>query len=112
MTTDMPIEESSGNVFTDLGFPRSDQELIKAKLTFEIYRIIKARGLIQTEAAKVLGIKQPHVSAPIKCRPATFSMVRLMEFLIALDQDVEIAVHPKSDPTGGGKISVRILEPA
>ena len=119
MTTDMPIEESSGNVFTELGFPRSDHELIKAKLTFEIYRIIKARGLIQTEAAKVLGIKQPHVSALqphvsalMKCRPATFSMVRLMEFLIALDQDVEIAVHPKSDPTGGGKISVRILEPA
>lgn len=112
MTKDIPIEESSGNVFTDLGFPHSDQELIKAKLTFEIYRIIKARGLTQTEAAKVLGIKQPHVSALMKCRPATFSMVRLMEFLIALDQDVEIAVHPKSDPGGGGKIYVRVQQPA
>jgi predicted XRE-type DNA-binding protein len=112
VTEDMPIEESSGNVFTDLGFPHSDQELIKAKLTFEIYRIIKARGLTQTEAAKVLGIKQPHVSTLMQCRPTTFSMVRLMEFLIALDQDVEIAVHPKSDPIGGGKFSVRVQEPA
>jgi predicted XRE-type DNA-binding protein len=68
--------------------------------------------LTQTEAAKVLGIKQPHVCALMKCRPATFSMVRLMEFLTALDQDVDIAVHPKSDPQGKGKISVRTREPA
>jgi predicted XRE-type DNA-binding protein len=112
MTADIRIEDSSGNVFADLGFPHSDQELIKAKLTFEIYRIIKARGLTQAEAAKVLGIQQPHVSALMKCRPSTFSMGRLMEFLTALDQDVEIAVHPKSDPQGGGKISVSTREPA
>jgi predicted XRE-type DNA-binding protein len=111
MTTDIHIEDSSGNVFADLGFPHSDQELIKAKLTFEIYRIIKARGLTQAEAAKVLGIQQPHVSALMKCRPSTFSVGRLMEFLTALDQDVEIAVHPKSDPQGGGKISVSTREP-
>jgi predicted XRE-type DNA-binding protein len=112
MTADIRIEDSSGNVFADLGFPHSEQELIKAKLTFEIYRIIKARGLTQAKAAKVLGIQQPHVSALMKCRPATFSMGRLMEFLTALDQDVEIAVHPKSDPQGSGKISVRTREPA
>jgi hypothetical protein len=35
-----------------------------------------------------------------------------MEFLTALDQDVEIAVHSKADPNGGGKISVRAHEPA
>ena len=89
MTTDIRIEDSSGNVFADLGFPHSDQELIKAKLTFEIYRIIKARGLTQAKAAKVLGIQQPHVSALMKCRPSTFSMGRLMEFLTALDQDTQ-----------------------
>jgi predicted XRE-type DNA-binding protein len=112
MSTDIHIEESSGNVFADLGFPHSDQELIKAKLTYEIYRIIKDRGLTQTQAAGVLGIRQPHVSALMKCRPATFSVGRLMEFLTALDQDVEIAVHSKADPNGGGKISVRAHEPA
>lgn len=112
MTTDTRIEDSSGNVFADLGFPHSDQELIKAKLTFEIYRIIKGRGLTQAEAAKVLGIQQPHVSALMKCRPATFSVGRLMEFLTALDQDVEIAVHPKADAQGGGRISVSTREPA
>ena len=35
-------EKSSGNVFADLGLPNSEQELLKAKLTVEIYRLIKA----------------------------------------------------------------------
>jgi predicted XRE-type DNA-binding protein len=112
MSADIRIEESSGNVFADLGFPHSDQELIKAKLTYQIYRIIKTRELTQAQAAKVLGIRQPHVSALMKCRPATFSVGRLMEFLTALDQDVEITVHPKADPQGAGKILVSAYEPA
>jgi predicted XRE-type DNA-binding protein len=87
MTADIRIEDSSGNVFADLGFPHADQELTKARLIFEIYRIIKARGLTQARAAQVLGIRQPHVSALMKCRPSTFSVGRLMEFLAALDQD-------------------------
>ncbi|HET7842418.1 MAG TPA: helix-turn-helix transcriptional regulator, partial [Terriglobia bacterium] len=56
------VEESSGNVFRDLGFPDPERELLKARLTLQIYRLIKQRGLTQTEAGKVLGIKQPHVS--------------------------------------------------
>ena len=110
--SDAHIEHGSGNVFADIGLPRSERELIKAKLTFEIYRIIKERRLTQAEAAKVLGIRQPNVSALMTCRPATFSVGRLMEFLTALDQDVDIAVHPKADPQGAGKISVTSREPA
>ena len=34
-------EKSSGNVFADLGFPHSEQELVKAKLTVQIYRLLK-----------------------------------------------------------------------
>ena len=48
-------EESSGNVFADLGFRNSKQELLKAKLTVEIYRPLKKRGLMQQQAAKLLG---------------------------------------------------------
>jgi predicted XRE-type DNA-binding protein len=53
MTTATRIEDSSGNVFADLGFPHADQELTKARLIFEIYRIIKARGLTQARAAQL-----------------------------------------------------------
>jgi predicted XRE-type DNA-binding protein len=86
------ITESSGNVFADLGLPNPEQELIKAELTLQIYRIIKERGLPQAEAAKVLGIKQPHVSLLMRNRAGSFSVGRLMEFLTALGHDVQVAV--------------------
>jgi predicted XRE-type DNA-binding protein len=54
------ITESSGNVFADLSLP--SQEMMKTRLTLQIYRIIRERRLTQAQAAKVLGIKQPHVS--------------------------------------------------
>jgi|ERR1700685_952981 len=87
-------EKSSGNVFADLGLPHPEQELLKARLTLQIYRLIKARGLKQADAGKILGIKQPHVSALMRNRSGAFSVERLMEFLTALGQDVEIIVRP------------------
>ena len=57
------VVQGSGNVFADLGLANPDQELMKARLTLQIARIIRDRGLTQTEAAKILGIQQPHVSA-------------------------------------------------
>ena len=86
--------KGSGNVFADLGHPHPEQELLKAKLALQIYRLIKRRGLKQAEAGKILGIRQPHVSALMRNRAGAFSVERLMEFLTALGQDVEIAVRP------------------
>jgi predicted XRE-type DNA-binding protein len=87
-------EKSSGNVFADLGLPHPEQELLKARLTLQIYRLIKRRGLKQAEAGKILSIQQPHVSALIRNRAGTFSVERLMDFLTALGQDIEIIVRP------------------
>jgi predicted XRE-type DNA-binding protein len=87
-------ESSSGNVFADLGLPHPEQELLKAKLTLQIYRLIRGRGLKQAEAGRILGIKQPHVSALMRNRAGAFSVERLMDFLTALGQDVEIVVRP------------------
>lgn len=88
------VTESSGNVFADLGLPNADRELLKARLTLQIYRIIKDRGLTQAEAGKILGIPQPHVSALVRNRAGNFSVGRLIDFLTALGQDVEITVTP------------------
>jgi len=93
-------EKSSGNVFADLGFPHPERELLKARLMLEIYRIIRKRGLTQTEAGKILGIKQPHVSALMRNRAGSFSVERLMDFLTALGQDVEISVKPARGKQG------------
>lgn len=93
-------ETSSGNVFADLGLPHSEQELLRAKLTLQIYRLIKRLDLTQAEAGKILGIKQPHVSALIRNRSGSFSVERLMDFLTALGQDVEITVRPSRKDHG------------
>ncbi len=87
-------EESAGNVFADLGVPHPEQELLKARLTLQIYRLIKERGLTQAQAGEILGIKQPHVSTLMRNRSGSFSVERLMDFLTALGQDVEITVRP------------------
>ena len=99
-TRHIRLEKSSGNVFADLGLPHPEQELLKARLTLQIYRLIKQRGITQTEAGKVLGIKQPHVSALMRNRAGSFSVERLIDFLTALGQDVEITVRPTQNRQG------------
>ena len=94
-------EKSSGNVFADLGLPHPEQELLKARLTLQIYRLIKARGLSQAQAGEILGIQQPRVSALMRNRAGAFSVERLMDFLVALGQDVEISVKPARGERGG-----------
>ena len=100
-------EVGSGNVFADLGLPNPEQELLKARLTLQIYKIIKARGLTQAQAGKVLGIKQPHVSALMRNRAGNFSVGRLIEFLTVLGQDVQITVKPTRKAQGEMSVVMR-----
>jgi predicted XRE-type DNA-binding protein len=88
------IREGSGNVFADLGFPNPEREQLKARLTLQVYRLIKDRGLTQAQAGEILGIKQPHVSGLMRGKSGNFSVERLMDFLTALGQDIEITVRP------------------
>jgi len=106
-TSQKRVTESSGNVFRDLGLPNPEQELMKTRLTLQIYRIIRERGLTQAQAAKVLGIKQPNVSLLMRNRSGSFSAGRLMEFLTALGQDVEITVRPARKDHGEMSIIAR-----
>ena len=101
------VKEGSRNVFADLGLPNPEQELLKARLTLQIYKIVKIRGLTQAQAGAILGIKQPHVSALMRNRAGNFSVGRLMEFLIALGQDVEITVKPTRKARGEMEVVVR-----
>ena len=101
------VTKGSGNVFADLGLPNPQQELLKARLTLQIYRIVNERGLTQAQAGVLLGIKQPHVSALMRNRTGNFSIGRLMEFLTALGQDVEIAVKPTRRAQGEMSVVMR-----
>ena len=103
----------SGNVFADLEVAEPEEALAKATLAHEIGRIVARRGWTQGQAANVLGIDQPKVSALLRGRLGGFSTERLFRFLNALDHDVEIVVAPKapSRPRAGITV-VRGAEPS
>ena len=87
-------EIGSRNVFKDIGVPNPEEHLVKAQLVFRIDGIIKKRRLKQVEAADLLGIRQPDVSKMLRGEFRQFSVERLLRFLVALNQDVEIVVKP------------------
>ena len=89
------VTESGGNVFADLGFERPDEERMKAELVRAIRQIIRQRKLTQVQAAKLLGVNQPKVSALVRGNLVGFSTDRLIRFLKALDRDIEIVIKPK-----------------
>ena len=73
---------------------------MKARLTLQIYSIVKERKLTQVQAAEIRGIKQPHVPLLMRNRSGSFSTERLIEFLAALSNDVEIRVTPSHKERG------------
>ncbi|MBF0382189.1 MAG: XRE family transcriptional regulator [Magnetococcales bacterium] len=97
MNKQIEAEQSSGNIFADLGLPDSDELFTKTKLALQISQIIKHRKLKQKEAAGILGIDQPKVSAILGGKLTGFTLERLFKFLNLLGQDVEIVV--KNKPT-------------
>ncbi|PSB25937.1 transcriptional regulator [filamentous cyanobacterium Phorm 46] len=95
MSKEIDIQVSSGNIFADLGMPNSDEMLMKAELVRQITELINQRKLNQLQAAEVLGIDQPKVSALMRGKLTGFSTERLFRFLNALGCDVQIVVKPK-----------------
>ena len=97
MPKSKPLEKqpSSGNVFADLGLADAEEHLIKAGLVVKIDRIIRELGLTQAAAARAMGVDQPKVSAMLAGQFRGYSVERLMRFLVALGQDVEIVVKPR-----------------
>ena len=107
MSARIKVTRSSGNVFADLGRPQPEEALAKARLAYEIERSIRDRGLTQAEAAKVLGIDQPKVSALRNGRLSGFSVERLIRFLNAMNRDVAIVVSAKPRSRRRGRLQVR-----
>jgi predicted XRE-type DNA-binding protein len=104
---EIPVTQSSGNVFADMGLPEAEEELTKAQLASHIRQVIRRRRLTQVAAASLMGIDQPKVSALLNRRLANFSSERLMRLLTALGQDVDITVRAKPRSRAHGRIRVR-----
>ncbi len=103
---EIPVRPSSGNLFADLGRLDADEALVRVRLAQQIADIIERQTLNQTEAAALMGIDQPKVSALVRGRLSGFSTDRLLRCLMLLGQDVDIVVRDKPSNHPKAHISV------
>ena len=94
------VQQSSGNVYVDLGLPDADKLKIKTGLVIEIRRAMRSRGLTQQAAAKCMGLTQPKVSDMMRGDFSNLSERKLMDCLNRLGYDIEIKVKPATEPIG------------
>ena len=94
MGEDIKIERGSGNIFADLGFgdEEAKEELLKAQLGAEVFRILEHRKLTQTKAARILEAKQSEISRLKSGKFSYYSVERLMRFLERLNCEVSIHI--------------------
>jgi predicted XRE-type DNA-binding protein len=97
MKEDSQVQDSTGNVFEDMGMRDAEERLAKAELARLIRTEIRDRGLSQNEAAALLGVRQPDVSDLVRGRLSRFSIARLERFLNSLDLEIRIQVGPRPE---------------
>jgi len=93
------LTRSTGNVFRDLGFAPEEAEhlRVRADLMIKIEKVLKARGLTQAEAAKIMGVTQPRVSDLLRGRIELFSSDALIDMLARLGVRVRlVTTSPRS----------------
>ena len=100
------IIRGTGNVFADLGYADAEERQTKLRLAHTINGVIARRRINQAATAAKLGVSQPKVSALANYKLDGFSVERLMTFLTALDQDVEIVIRSKPRSRHAARISV------
>lgn len=105
---EIPVHASSGNLFADLGRPDAEEALVRVRLAQQIAETIERLGINQTEAAAIMGLDQPKVSALVRGRLSGFSTDRLLRCVTLLGQDVDIIVRDKPNEHPQAHINVVI----
>lgn len=100
------IEESSGNVYADLGMADADEMIVKAQLATKIGEIIKGRKWSQQQAADVLGIPQPKLSKMLRGQFRGISETKMLDCLVRLGRNVQIVVGPARRAVSSGRLAV------
>lgn len=90
---------SSGNIYADLGYQNPQEALAKAELALQIIDCIKKKKLTQKQAAELMGIDQPKISAIKRGKLSSFTIDRLLKFMLALGLDVYINTKPHTVTT-------------
>jgi predicted XRE-type DNA-binding protein len=91
------LRRSSGNVFRDLGFSAEEAEnlRIRSELMARLHRIIEDQDLTQGEAAQLLGVSQPRVSALVRGKIDLFSIDALVTMLSRVGLRVTVTARAR-----------------
>jgi predicted XRE-type DNA-binding protein len=94
------VQESTGNVFADMGLPNADELHTRAHLGIEVLHILNERNLKQREISQLLGISQSEVSHLLNGRFQRFSEGKLLSFLKKLDRHLTLIITQPNQPQG------------
>ena len=89
------------SAYEELGFPDADVMLLKAQLAMKIAEALRKREWSQQQAAKVLGMTQPKLSAMLRGQFRGISEIKMMACLVRLGHGVKIVVGPERKRTAG-----------
>jgi predicted XRE-type DNA-binding protein len=87
-----PITQSSGNIFTDLGFDPAEAAILqlRSKLINDLRGFINAKQLTQAQAVEQLGIAQSRVSDLMRGKHEKFSLEMLITLEARLGREVRL----------------------
>lgn len=108
MTQEPVFEESSGNVFADLGLEDASELFTRGKIGIQVLRLLKQRNLKQREISDLLGIPQPEVSHLMKGEFQRFSEGKLLTFLKRLDTEITLHLRPRNAGNQGAETVVSL----
>lgn len=106
---DSRVMKSSGNVFADLGFDEAEASVLamRAELMLELRNEIERQRLTQAEAAKILHVTQPRVSALKQGKYADFSLDTLVTFAARLGKPARVVVAARKSKSAGKERGVQ-----
>lgn len=85
----------SGNIYADLGFPKADAEHMKlrADLMIQVIKYVRSHKLTQTEAARLMGVRQPRISEIFNGRIDLFTIDQLVGMLARIGVRVSLTTR-------------------
>jgi predicted XRE-type DNA-binding protein len=99
---------AEGNVFADLDLPDPELLLLKSGMQRTVVNMVKARGLTQDEAAKLLGMRQPHVSKLLAGKFDAITLDRLVKCLMALGAEMMVQITPPAHAGARGRARIKL----
>lgn len=106
MSEETVFEESSGNVFADLGLEDAEELFVRGKIGIQVLRLLKQRNLKQREISELLGISQTEVSHLMNGEFQRFSEGKLLIFLKRLDTEITLYLRSRN---GGNQSAETVI---